>query len=106
MKQDFAVAAFVSLLGIPDILALTSVLSFNRGQEAEADELGAYYMAAAGYRPEAAKTAWDFVNEEEAAASVKPPGASFCPVTHGLKIARKLEAVATRFERCRLKFSR
>lgn len=96
MKQDFAVAAFVSLLGIPDILALTSVLSFNRGQEAEADELGAYYMAAAGYRPEAAKTAWDLLNEEEAAASVKLRQGLLFLSSHPRPKdrARKLEAVA------------
>ena len=97
-KSNFAIGTFVELFGIPGILALTSVLSFNRLQESEADELGAYYSAAAGYRPEAAAAIWRLLDEEEDKATVKPPkGPQFLSSHPRSKDrASQLEAVADR----------
>lgn len=95
-KRSFAIGTFVSFFGIPGILAVTSVLSFNRKQESEADELGAYYMSAAGYAPQAASKVWHLLDVEEEAASVKahkgPQFLSSHPRSDDR--ARKLEAVA------------
>ena len=97
-KRSFAIGTFVSLFGIPGILAVTGVLSFNRQQESEADELGAYYMAAAGYAPEAASRVWQLLEEEEAEALVKRPKGPQFLSTHPKPDdrARRLEAVADR----------
>ena len=97
-KRNFAIGTFVSLFGIPGILAVTGVLSFNRQQESEADELGAYYMSAAGYAPEAASRVWQLLEEEEAEASVKRPKDPQFLSSHPKSDdrARRLEAVADR----------
>lgn len=97
-KRNFAIGTFVSLFGIPGILAVTGVLSFNRQQESEADELGAYYMSAAGYAPEAASRLWQLLEEEEAEASVKRPKDPQFLSSHPKSDdrARRLEAVADR----------
>ena len=63
----------VSSGGLPEILAMSSVMGFTRGQESDADALGAYFMAEAGYQPHAAAELWTLLDEEEENASVKFP---------------------------------
>ena len=46
------------------------LLPYSRTHEAEADELGLYFMAMAGYNPQAAP---DFWKRMEAKASARPP---------------------------------
>jgi predicted Zn-dependent protease len=59
--------------GLPEILALASVMGFTRDQEREADRLGAYFMSEAGFDPNAAAQIWLMLEEEEEQASVKSP---------------------------------
>ena len=59
--------------GLPSIFAFSAVIKFSRDQESEADILGAYFMAGAGYAPQAAADIWVFLEEEEENASVKRP---------------------------------
>ncbi|MEM7080701.1 MAG: M48 family metalloprotease [Pseudomonadota bacterium] len=59
--------------GLPEILALSSVMGFTRSQESDADALGAYFMNDAGYHPQAAANLWTLLDEEEENASVKFP---------------------------------
>jgi predicted Zn-dependent protease len=97
-KRNFAIGTFVSLFGVPAIFAFTSVLKFNRDQETDADELGAYYAAAAGYAPEAGSTIWHLLEEEEDNASAKRPKGPQFLSSHPKSKARaaKLAAVAER----------
>jgi predicted Zn-dependent protease len=99
-KRNFAIGTFIAFLGVPAIFAFTSVLKFNRDQETEADELGAYYTAAAGYAPEAGSTIWHLLEEEEDSASVKRPKGPQFLSSHPRSKARaaKLAAVAERIK--------
>jgi predicted Zn-dependent protease len=63
----------VSAGGLPEIIALTSVMGFTREQESDADLLGTYFMGQAGYSIDAAAELWLMLTEEEEHASVKHP---------------------------------
>lgn len=59
---------------IAQLLALTSLLAFNRDQEREADRLGLEMMARAGYDPRQAARIWEeFIEELEAGDEDRPP---------------------------------
>lgn len=59
--------------GLPEILAMSSVMGYGRKQESEADLLGSYFMGRSGYDPAAAASIWLMLEEEEARASFKRP---------------------------------
>ncbi len=72
VSMGFAVGGVASG-GLPEILALSSVMGFTREQESEADLLGAYFMSEAGYRAGAGAELWQMLEAEEERASVKRP---------------------------------
>lgn len=57
--------------GLPDLIALASVMGFTRAQEAEADLLGVKFMEESGYDPHASYAVWQYLEQEESNASVK-----------------------------------
>ncbi|MCZ6771204.1 MAG: M48 family metalloprotease [Proteobacteria bacterium] len=63
----------VSSGGLPELIALASVMGFTRAQEAEADLLGVGFMEGSGYDPHASYAVWLHLEQEEANASVKRP---------------------------------
>lgn len=97
-KRNLTVGTLVSALGLPGVLATIGVLSFNRQQESEADELGAYYMAAAGYWPGAASEVWRLLEDEERNALVKRSRGAWFLSTHPKPVnrAQTLDAVVQR----------
>lgn len=72
-KTDGLVVLY-ALVGFPAILALgpldSSLYSFSRDQEREADDLGFDSLTAAGYDPREAPKIWEFITDEEAASNV------------------------------------
>ena len=64
-------AGGVSAFGLPDLLAMASVMGFTRAQESDADLLGLYFMEQSGYDPHASSRVWQYLEEEEAHASIK-----------------------------------
>ena len=66
-----AIAGISGGMPLAQMMAIMSVLSFNREQETEADLLGARIMAEAGYDPHATYGVWHRIIEEEEAAQVK-----------------------------------
>lgn len=66
-------AGGINSSGLPEIIALASIMGFTRSQETEADVLGAYFMEQAQYNSAASAAVWFNVQEEERRASVKYP---------------------------------
>ncbi len=97
-KRNLTVGTLVSALGLPGALAKLGVLNFNRQQESEADELGAYYMVAAGYWPGAASEVWRMLEDEERNALVKRSRGAWFLSTHPRPESRAqtLDAVVQR----------
>lgn len=87
----------VSSGGLPEMFALSSVMSFTRDQESEADAVGAVLIRDAGYEPAAAGELWRMLEAEEEAASVKHPKGPFFLSSHPQPEhrARALDQVAT-----------
>ena len=83
--------------GLPEVFALATVMGFTRSQESEADELGAWLIAHAGYDPDAASELWVMLNQEEERASVKRPRGALFLSSHPApeRRAARLERVAS-----------
>ncbi len=88
-------AGGISTGGLPEIFALTSVMGFTRGQESEADVLGAHFMAQAGLDARSAGDLWRLLEDEEARASVKRPKGPFFLSSHPRPEARAAKLDAT-----------
>jgi predicted Zn-dependent protease len=65
------------------------ILPFNRRHESEADEIGLYYMARAGYDPEEAIRFWERM--EQNSNGSQPPEYMSTHPSHGERIARLKE---------------
>jgi predicted Zn-dependent protease len=75
-------------LPVGESLAIVSVMSYSRGQESDADLIGARLIAEAGYDPHAAYRVWDMLIEEEKRAESKGDEPSFIFRTHPESEAR------------------
>jgi predicted Zn-dependent protease len=65
------------------------LLPFSRSHESEADEVGLYYMARAGYDPHEAIAFWERM--EQSSSSPQPPEFASSHPSHGTRIARLKE---------------
>src|SRR5262249_30240375 len=65
------------------------ILPFSRDHESEADEVGLYYMARAGYDPREAIKFWERM--EQNSNSPQPPEFASTHPSHGTRIARLQE---------------
>lgn len=65
------------------------ILPFSRSHESEADEVGLYYMARAGYDPREAIRFWERM--DQASTSPQPPEFASSHPSHGTRIARLKE---------------
>ena len=97
LKSKMATASFFDLglavltgvsAPVGQATALLSFLSFNRGQETEADLLGTRILAEAGYDPHAAYEVWYKILAEEEAAAVKRRKPGMFSQTHPNSIDR------------------
>lgn len=67
---------------VGQLTAVANVMAFSRGNESEADLLGAKFMAEAGYDPHAAAQVWKMIVDEEAKAVAKSKKAGLFTMTH------------------------
>jgi predicted Zn-dependent protease len=65
------------------------LLPFSREHESEADEIGLYYMARAGYDPHEAISFWERM--EQSSSSAQPPEFASSHPSHGTRIQRLQE---------------
>jgi predicted Zn-dependent protease len=65
------------------------LLPFSRKHESEADEMGLYYMARAGYDPREAIQFWERM--EQSSSGPQPPEFASTHPSHGTRIARLKE---------------
>jgi predicted Zn-dependent protease len=65
------------------------ILPFSRNHESEADEVGLYYMARAGYDPHEAIQFWERM--EQSSSSPQPPEFASTHPSHGTRIERLKE---------------
>jgi predicted Zn-dependent protease len=65
------------------------ILPFSREHESEADEIGLYYMARAGYDPHEAIKFWERM--EQSSSGPQPPEFASTHPSHGTRIARLQE---------------
>jgi predicted Zn-dependent protease len=65
------------------------LLPFSREHESEADEVGLYYMARAGYDPHEAIKFWERM--EQSSSSAQPPEFASSHPSHGTRIQRLKE---------------
>jgi predicted Zn-dependent protease len=79
------------IVPVGEAVALVSVMSYSRGQESDADLIGARLIAGAGYDPHAAYRVWDLLIEEEKRAESKGDEPSFILRTHPESAARARE---------------
>ena len=83
-KKMSSASIFDLLIGLPigQLSAISSLMAFNREQEAEADLLGVSFMADSGYDPGAAARVWEMIVEEEASAYAKSEEPGIFSKTH------------------------
>ena len=109
MKNRLTVGSIVSIglagagvgaSGLPELLALSSAMGFNRKQESEADLLGAQFMSAQGFAPQAAAQVWMLLEQEETNASIKREQGSMFLASHPApeRRAQKLAQLAAELE--------
>ena len=85
IRKKMASASIVDLLiGLPlgQLSAISSLMSFSREQEGEADFLGVSFMAESGYDPEAAARVWEMIVAEEESAFAKREEPGMFSKTH------------------------
>jgi predicted Zn-dependent protease len=68
------------------------LLPFSRDHESEADEIGLYYMARAGYDPHEAINFWERM--EQSSSGPQPPEFASSHPSHGTRIQRLKEHMA------------
>ncbi len=85
IRKKMASASIVDLLiGLPigQLTAISSLMSFSRDQEEEADLLGVSFMAESGYDPAAAARVWETIVAEEESAFAKSEEPGIFSKTH------------------------
>ena len=96
LAMGMVIGAGLGGAGIPELIAVASVMGFNRSQESEADVIGTHFMQRTGMDPRAAANVWAWVIEEERRALVKYPKDAGFLSSHPApqKRQRRLEALA------------
>jgi len=85
IRKKMASASIIDLfIGLPlgQLSALSSLMSFSREQEEEADLLGVRFMAESGYDPSAAARVWEMIVAEEESAFAKSEEPGMFSKTH------------------------